>query len=49
MNKSIKRFVILKKLSISFLHTCVFPACCIRQRTFGNLLVFFYLDVAQGL
>ena len=22
---------------ISFLHTCMFPACCFRQRTFSNL------------
>ena len=41
MNISTKRLVSFKELSILFLHTCMFPTCCFRQRTFSrNLLIF---------
>ena len=40
MSRSTKRFVFFKIYSfILFLHTCMFPACCFRQRTY----------MAQGL
>ena len=34
-------------LFISFLHMCIFPACCFCHRTFSDLLVF-HLDTAWG-
>ena len=37
MNRFTKRFIFFKELLISFLNTCLFPACCFRQRTFSNL------------
>ncbi len=40
MSRSMKRFVFFRiYLVILFLHTCMFPACCFRQRTY----------MAQGL
>ena len=45
MNRSTKTFVFLKELIISFLHTCMFPTCCFRQKTFSNLLVVVFFVV----
>ena len=40
MSRSTKKFVFLRIcLFISFLHGCIFPCCCFRQRTY----------MAQGL
>ena len=35
MNRATKRFVFFRIYSfILFLHTCMFPACCFRQKTY---------------
>ena len=37
------RDLYFKEIFISFLHMCMFPACCFCQRKFSYLLVFFFL------
>ena len=41
MNRCSKRILYFWDLFIPLLHTCMFPACCFRQGTFSNLLVYY--------
>ena len=34
IGRSTKRFLVFFNLFILFLHSCMFPACCFRQRTY---------------
>ena len=56
MNRSTKRFVFLKELFNSFLHTRIFPAWCFSQRTYVaqghtdvSLLVEYFFSFCIGL